>query len=82
MVGQNDELTTEKNQLKKYLYISLGVLAALTLIIAVVLQRKKIQVQDVEIEKQLEDINKKNTYLEHAAKIIRHDMNYGDLNKF
>ena len=77
LVGQNDELTTEKNQLKRYLYISLGVLVALALIIAVVLQRKKIQVQDVEIEKQLDDINKKNTYLEHAAKIIRHDMHSG-----
>jgi len=77
LVGQNDELTTEKNQLKRYLYITLGALLALSLIVAVVLQRKKIQVQDVEIEKQLDDINKKNTYLEHAAKIIRHDMHSG-----
>jgi len=77
LVGQNDELKTQKDQLKKYLYISFGALAVLALIVAVVLQRKKIQVQDVEIEKQLDDINKKNTYLEHAAKIIRHDMHSG-----
>jgi K+-sensing histidine kinase KdpD len=77
LVGQNDELKTQKDQLKKYLYISFGALAVLALAVAVVLQRKKIQVQDVEIEKQLDDINKKNTYLEHAAKIIRHDMHSG-----
>lgn len=77
LIGQNDELKTQKDQLKKYLYISFGALAVLVLIVAVVLQRKKIKVQDVEIEKQLDDINKKNTYLEHAAKIIRHDMHSG-----
>lgn len=77
LIGQNDELKNEKNLLKRYLYISIGVLSVLALIIAVVLQRKKIQVQDIEIEKQLDDINKKNTYLEHAAKIIRHDMHSG-----
>jgi PAS domain S-box-containing protein len=30
-----------------------------------------------EIHKNIEEINKKNTYLEHAAKILRHDMHSG-----
>ena len=47
------------------------------LVVAVVLQRRRIQVQDVEIETQLDEINKKNSYLEHAARIIRHDMHSG-----
>ena len=42
-----------------------------------ILQRKKINIQDEEIELQLSDINKKNNYLEHAARIIRHDMHSG-----
>jgi signal transduction histidine kinase len=49
----------------------------LILSIFVIIQRKTIKVQDAEIAKQLEDINKKNTYLEHAARIIRHDMHSG-----
>ncbi len=38
---------------------------------------KRIHVQDVEIEQQINDIAKKNSYLEHAARIIRHDMHSG-----
>ncbi len=56
---------------------ALVALAILGLILAIVLQRKRIQVQDVEIEQQLTDIAKKNSYLEHAARIIRHDMHSG-----
>jgi light-regulated signal transduction histidine kinase (bacteriophytochrome) len=52
-------------------------LSVLVLGIVVLLQRKTIKVQDVEIESQLRDINKKNTYLEYAARIIRHDMHSG-----
>ena len=77
LIGQNDELKIEQDKLKKYLYIALAGLALLGLVVAVVLQRKRIQVQDVEIEKQLDEINKKNSYLEHAARIIRHDMHSG-----
>lgn len=77
LVDKNDTLKVETNKLKKYLYVSLIILFVLILIIAIVIQRKKISVQDVEIEKQLEDINKKNSYLEHAARIIRHDMHSG-----
>jgi signal transduction histidine kinase len=77
LVGQNDELKVEQAQLRRYLYIAIGVVLALALITAVILQRKRIQVQDVEIEEQIRDINKKNTYLEHAAHIIRHDMHSG-----
>ena len=77
LLGQNDELKVEKDKLKRYLYISVSILALLGLSVAVILQRRKIQVQDVEIEEQLEEINKKNSYLEHAARIIRHDMHSG-----
>lgn len=77
LIGQNDVLKLEQDKLKKYLYIALSGLALLGLVVAVVLQRRRIQVQDVEIEDQLNEINKKNSYLEHAARIIRHDMHSG-----
>ena len=77
LITQNDVLKIEQDKLKRYLYIALSGLALLGLAIAVVLQRKRIQVQDVEIEDQLNEINKKNSYLEHAARIIRHDMHSG-----
>lgn len=77
LIGQNDELKIQQDKLKKYLYIALSGIALLGLIVAVVLQRKRIQVQDVEIEEQINDIAKKNSYLEHAARIIRHDMHSG-----
>ena len=77
LIGQNDELKVEQDKLRRYLYIAVSILALLGLSIAVILQRKRIQVQDVEIEDQLGEINKKNSYLEHAARIIRHDMHSG-----
>ena len=77
LIGENDELKIQQDKLKKYLYTALGGLAVLGLIIAIVLQRRRIQVQDVEIEDQVNEINKKNSYLEHAARIIRHDMHSG-----
>ena len=77
LIGENDELKIQQDKLKKYLYTALGGLAVLGLIIAIVLQRKRIQVQDVEIEDQINELNKKNSYLEHAARIIRHDMHSG-----
>ena len=77
LIGENDVLKTEQDKLKRYLYIALSGVTLLGLVVAVVLQRKRIQVQDVEIEEQLNDIAKKNSYLEHAARIIRHDMHSG-----
>jgi signal transduction histidine kinase len=77
LLNQNDELKVQQDKLKKYLYIALSGIALLGLVVAVVLQRRRIQVQDVEIESQLDEINKKNSYLEHAARIIRHDMHSG-----
>ena len=84
LIDENGNLITEKTDLekqretlKKYLYGALGVVILFVLILAVVLQRKRIQVQDVEIEQQISDIAKKNSYLEHAARIIRHDMHSG-----
>ena len=77
LIGENGELKIQQDKLKRYLYIALSGIALLGLVVAVVLQRKRIQVQDVEIEDQLNDIAKKNSYLEHAARIIRHDMHSG-----
>lgn len=74
---KNDVLVTDKKVLKKYLWWSLAGLSVFALGIVVLLQRKTIKGQDVEIESQLRDINKKNTYLEYAARIIRHDMHSG-----
>lgn len=73
----NTDLKVSENKLKKYLYSALFVLFVLILVIAVMIQRKKINIQDEEIESQISDINKKNNYLEHAARIIRHDMHSG-----
>jgi len=77
LADQNVDLKTTREQLKTYLYTAIAIAALLGLIVAVILQRRRISVQDIEIEEQLKDINKKNTYLEHAAKIIRHDMHSG-----
>jgi signal transduction histidine kinase len=77
LIHEKTDLEKERETLKKYLYSALVVLAIFGLILAVVLQRKRIQVQDVEIEQQISDIAKKNSYLEHAARIIRHDMHSG-----
>lgn len=77
LVVETDDLKVEKNKLKTYLiWASIG-LVLLILAVVVLLQRKTIKVQDSEIQEQLKDIYKKNTYLEHAAKIIRHDMHSG-----
>ena len=73
----NDDLLSEKDKIKKYLIWLVILAVVLALAIFVILQRKTIKVKDDEIEKQLKDINKKNTYLEHAARIIRHDMHSG-----
>ena len=70
-------LEIEKDKLKTYLWITGIILLILTLGIFVLLQRKTIRVQDVEIHKQLKDISTKNTYIEHVARIIRHDMHSG-----
>jgi K+-sensing histidine kinase KdpD len=77
LIVEKDELSVQKNKLKNYLiWASIGI-SLLVLSIVVLLQRKTIKVQDEEIENQLKDIAKKNTYLEHAARIIRHDMHSG-----
>jgi len=60
LIHEKTDLEKERETLKKYLYTALGVLALFGLILAIVLQRKRIQVQDVEIEQQINDIAKKN----------------------
>lgn len=72
-----ENLKIEKSKFKNYLMWALAGISLLVLALIVLLQKKTIKVKDGEIEKQLDDINKKNTYLEHAAKIIRHDMHSG-----
>lgn len=74
---EKGDLEVQKASLKKWL-TSAGIgIMLLSLGIIVLIQRKTIKVQDVEIDEQLKDIAKKNTYLEHAARIIRHDMHSG-----
>jgi hypothetical protein len=74
---ETKDLKVERKKLKTYLIWVSVVLSILTLALVVLFQRKTIKVQDVEIENQLKDIKKKNTYLEYAARIIRHDMHSG-----
>jgi signal transduction histidine kinase len=74
---ENGELKIKENKLKRYLYASLIALALLVLLISVFLQRKAIRRKDGTIEDQFAKINKKNTYLEYAARLIRHDMHSG-----
>lgn len=74
---ENKDLETQRKELRKYLIWSVIGISLLILMIIAILQRKTIKVKDDEIENQLKDISKKNTYLEHAAKIIRHDMHSG-----
>ena len=74
---ETKDLKVERNKLKVYLIWASAILFMLILTVIVLAQRKTIKVQDVEIESQLRDINKKNTYLEYAARIIRHDMHSG-----
>lgn len=77
LIDVNENLKIERKELKKYLFWSIIGLLILVLFIISILQRKTIRVKDGKIDKQFKDIIKKNTYLEHAAKIIRHDMHSG-----
>ncbi len=77
LIVEKDELSVQRDKLKNYLiWASIGI-SLLILTVVVLLQRKTIRVQDEEIDNQLKDLAKKNTYLEHAARIIRHDMHSG-----
>jgi hypothetical protein len=57
LIGENGELKIQQDKLKRYLYIALSGIALLGLVVAVVLQRRRIQVQDVEIESQIDSVN-------------------------
>ena len=70
-------LGLEKETLKYYLIWAIIIGSILFLAIIAILQRQTIKIKDFKIDEQLEDINIKNTYLEHAARIIRHDMHSG-----
>jgi len=75
------DLKTEKELYRKYLIWSIIALVFLLIIIILVilsiLQKRKIARQRGTIKEQIEDIHTKNIYLEHAAKLIRHDMHSG-----
>ncbi len=73
----NKDLMDENSKVRKYLTWSLSGLGLLVLVVIVVIQRKTIKVKDSEIISQLIEINKKNSYLEYAARLIRHDMHSG-----
>lgn len=77
LVVEKKDLTIQKTKLKNYLIWAIIGISLLILTVIALLQRKTIKVQDKEIDDQLRDIAKKNTYLEHAARIIRHDMHSG-----
>lgn len=78
---KSKDLEEQKARYHRYLVflsISVFVLVLVIVLITIALyQRKKIVDKDRTIGDQMIDINKKNTYLEHAAKIIRHDMHSG-----
>lgn len=75
--SEEDILKAEKRKLRRYLITSSVGLLMLVLVILIMFQRGRIKSKNNEILKQLQVVNKKNTYLEYAAKIIRHDMHSG-----
>lgn len=77
LIEESIELEKRKKLLKNFLIGSLIFIFLLILLIITLLQRKTIKTQDVEIESQLKDIIKKNSFLDFAARIIRHDMHSG-----
>jgi signal transduction histidine kinase len=70
-------LAEEKAKMKRYFMSSGAVFLILILVFFVYMQKKKIKKQDKELEAQYRDIAKKNSYLEQAAVLIRHDMHSG-----
>lgn len=75
--GQNKMLNLLKTKYVKFLIWTVVVVVILVLVLLYMTQRKTIKSKDLKILNQLKDIIKKNTYLEHAAKLIRHDMHSG-----
>jgi signal transduction histidine kinase len=76
----NDEnvyLLDENIVVKRWLLVTIVGILVLILGIIVLFQRKRIKFQNKELDEKLDEIQKKNTYLEHAAKLIRHDMHSG-----
>lgn len=73
----NETLQSDKKFLKRFLYGAIASILALILFLVVVWQKRKIKSQDTELINRMKAINKKNNYLEHAARIIRHDMHSG-----
>lgn len=74
---ENVYLEDENTKVKRYLFWLALVVAVLILAVVVLFQRKRIKIQDKELDEKMAELQKKNTYLEHAAKLIRHDMHSG-----
>jgi K+-sensing histidine kinase KdpD len=74
---KNLDLKDENLKIRKYLIWAFISITILILGIVALSQRKTIKIQDKEIENQIKELSKKNTYLEYAAKLIRHDMHSG-----
>jgi arsenate reductase-like glutaredoxin family protein len=74
---KNYNLLDEIKKIKNYVFWLIIGIITLILAIVALLQRNTIKYKDKKIVSQLKEIGKKNTYLEHAARIIRHDMHSG-----
>ena len=74
---ETTSLKETRKKLRNYLIGASITILLMILSIVVLIQRKTIKTQDKEIDDQLKEIAKKNTYLEHAARLIRHDMHSG-----
>lgn len=70
-------LSQEKAKIKRYFISGGGIFLIIILVFFIYMQKRKIKNQDMKIEAQFKAIAKKNTYLEQAASLIRHDMHSG-----
>jgi signal transduction histidine kinase len=74
---QTGLLLSDRQKLRNELIASIVGISILILVVLALFQRYRIKSQDGELLEQMKSLNKKNIYLEYAAKIIRHDMHSG-----
>ena len=75
-----DERTRESlkfNQKKARLYMLYAIISSITSLVLLLILVVTLYITDNKNYKLLFDLNKNNSYLEHAAKILRHDMHSG-----
>ena len=70
-----DELNAETQTVNQYILAAIGLSVATLLLVSIL--RTAIYLGKRKNQTLLENLNRKNAYLEHAAKIIRHDMHSG-----